>query len=1280
MTNIFKITTRQVQSLSDGQARELIARLCKAEFNENRLPQSVISWGGDQRAKDGGVDVCVDYDQRLSSPDFVLHQKSAFQVKAEKFSAGKIAAEIAPKGMIRPIINEYQSNGGGAYIIASTRDDCSNTMLQDRKTAIKKCFTDHGINEEVQSDFYDARRIADWIEKYPAIATWVREAINSPLKGWQPYAAWAYNENDVDTEYLIDDQVRVFTPSNENGLSSQLAISELRNALQRNVSLRIIGLSGVGKTRLVQALFDERIENTGEPLDRYNVIYTDLADEPEPRPSEMLEALIESGSDAVVIIDNCGSNPHQRLTEIAKRPKSNLKLLTVEYDIRDDVPEGTFVYRLEGASPEIIEKLVRKRYVTISTPDVRRISEFSDGNTRVAFALANTASGKGELSELKDAELFKRLFHQKNDANDSLLQAAEAASLLYSFDGEDSSNQSELAILSSIAGMDIRAFKRHMVELKRRGLLQQRNKWQAILPHAISNGLAKRALEFLSVDEAVQVLVINSSDRVARSFCRRVGYLHELPKSNEIAEALIKEGGRLHELECLNELEKQMFFNLAPVAQDATLEALERAVMINKFTSTDNRERSMFSRLARQLAYKPEHFERAFKILLKFALAEPENYNYDPAKSRLKYLFHSYLSGTHASIKQRVNVVKMLLGSDQKPEQKIGLELLEAGLVSGHFSSADTFEFGARKRDFGWQPKTANDVKSWYSAWIDLGMQIATSNSPIAGEVKTVIADAIRGLWCNAYMFDEIEHLTEKLGQPCGWPEGWLSLRRILYYDAKKMSEELVSRVKAMEQKLAPSGLEDLIRARVLATGVFAFDLDDEEFDDEAPASQKYKHGVLKAEELGKEASYNPELLKNLMPELLVRDNTGNIISFGKGVGKNFQKPDHLFELADPILRSADTSEMSVIFFRGVIAGWKEVDALAVNSFLDQAIHDKLWKQWFVEIQCAADLDTKAFERLTKLLDNSDTPTRQFAYLRLGRVTDPLTINQIFEFLSKLSQRKDNGVEEAFDTLCMVIHCTDKKDDDYKKELAAHIRQFLINLDWANINRDYGRTEHDLDVVLNFALKLTASENEVAVILQKIIEAENTENKRFYYDCGEILEPFFQYFPRLTLDIIYIPDENGSYTNANRMVSKNISERRESAIANVPKKMLLEWCDYAPEHRYTFAAKTCRLFDEFNEQTNEIRLSEVAKSVFANAPDKKLVLSIITERFRPSSWSGSLAGILEKRKPLLNEFVSEEDTSLNNEIETVKANFQKWIDTEKVREADDEHGRNASFE
>ena len=83
----------------------------------------------------------------------------------------------------------------------------------------------------------------------------------------------------------------------------------------------------------------------------------------------MLESLQVHESDSIVVIDNCGPDTHKRLTDIVKCSTSRLKLITVEYDIRDDLPEDTLCYRLEGASEKVITKLLKDRYSSVSDSD-----------------------------------------------------------------------------------------------------------------------------------------------------------------------------------------------------------------------------------------------------------------------------------------------------------------------------------------------------------------------------------------------------------------------------------------------------------------------------------------------------------------------------------------------------------------------------------------------------------------------------------------------------------------------------------------------------------------------------------------------------------------------------------------------------------------------------------------------------------------------------------------------------------------------------------------------
>lgn len=610
MHPIFRITSADIKALNDGQARELVARLCKAELQAGGIGTDAVTWGGDQRAKDGGVDVRVEATPGAVITGYIPKDSTVYQVKAEPFGKPKIPGEMAPKGVLRPALSDLASRSG-AYVIVSTRDDLSDLSLGERKQTMADCLEEHELGGKVLLDFYDSRKVADWTENHPAIVTWVKNVVGKPLEGWRSYGPWAYHEKCVDDEYLLDDKAKVLVPNTEDGIEVIGAINRLRADLSKvGSSVRIVGLSGVGKTRLVQALFDNRIETANAVLDQDNVLYTDLSDNPSPQPTAMLEALILESSESVVVIDNCGQGVHQKLTEIVKRPECKVRLVTVEYDIRDNLPEGTACYYLEGSSNEVIARLLKRHFKTLSDLDVDKIVEFSDGNARVAFALASTSQTKGELAQLRDNDLFERLFIQRHNENNELQRCAEAASLLYSFDVEDTSKDSELAVLSAVAEVTIPTFFRNVSELQNRGLVQERGRWRAVLPHAISNRLALNAIQSNHPNLLVQRFVTDASERVARSFSRRLGYLHESKRAQQIVENWLKPEGLLGNVASLSTLKREMLENVSPVNQRAALNAVLRAVEHPDFVAVANPSRTDTARLLRSLAYESDLFDQ----------------------------------------------------------------------------------------------------------------------------------------------------------------------------------------------------------------------------------------------------------------------------------------------------------------------------------------------------------------------------------------------------------------------------------------------------------------------------------------------------------------------------------------------------------------------------------------------------------------------------------------------------------------------------------------------
>jgi len=71
---MLEITDDYIALLSDGDLRNLIGLLCEADLRKRALPASVVTWSGDQDAKDGGIDV------RVALPASALSRLSVIDV------------------------------------------------------------------------------------------------------------------------------------------------------------------------------------------------------------------------------------------------------------------------------------------------------------------------------------------------------------------------------------------------------------------------------------------------------------------------------------------------------------------------------------------------------------------------------------------------------------------------------------------------------------------------------------------------------------------------------------------------------------------------------------------------------------------------------------------------------------------------------------------------------------------------------------------------------------------------------------------------------------------------------------------------------------------------------------------------------------------------------------------------------------------------------------------------------------------------------------------------
>ena len=570
-------------------------------------------------------------------------------------------------------------------------------------------------------------------------------------------------------------------------------------------------------------------------------------------------------------------------------------MITVEYDIREDQPEGTEVFELEVSSEALIEKLLKHRFPYLSWIDLHTIAQFSGGNARIAIALAETVHRDETIAGMSDENLFKRLFEQRNAPNESLLVARTRpiACVLVSWRRCSDGDAAELFRLGAVLGRNAQEMFQNAAELGRRRLVQRRGVWRAVLPQAIANRLAARALQDIPSTIIEKYLVNEAPERLLRSFSRRLGYLDGSQEAKQIARSWLGVGGLLADVLNLNELRESMFRNIAPLDPDATLSVLERAVLGS--TGDESAKKcARYVQLLVSLAYEPQHFERSVALLAKAALACAEGslssirQNANDTAKAFGSLFLIIQSGTHASPEQRESVIRSLLSSSDPLERELGLRGLDAALTAWHFGPVLNFGFGSRSRDFGYWPATREAVVKWFSRFLKLGEELACSSYSEAQRVRTIIADKFRGLWTGAQMHEDLERICTSIAKKVFWAEGWSAARETAYYDSKGFTSDVTENLARVEAILRPQGTIQRVRSIILdnSGSVVGIPLVSERDEGIESAMSRLQNTAY---ELGLSVAADGGALTELLPEL-VRTRSDQSWSFGRGLGAGRQR------------------------------------------------------------------------------------------------------------------------------------------------------------------------------------------------------------------------------------------------------------------------------------------------------------------------------------------------------------------------------------------------------
>lgn len=1277
---IFEIEKDDLLGLGDGQLEELIARLCEAELAAKRQPISSVRWGGSITAADGGVDVRVTVKDSVFVGDFIRRRDTVYQAKVPSMAKAAIEKEISGKDTSKALFQELTASHG-AYVIVSLKDDLAPDRLAERRKLMSDEADKLVPAGSVVVDFFDRSSLHQWLRQHVSVQLWVRHALGKPLSGWRSFERWTNVPPDADDTLIVGEGMYLSLPGKNSDLPLTEGIPAVRELiLTSSKSIRLAGLSGVGKTRFVQALFEEGFES--DPLDRTKVIYADIGFGVEPSATVIVDTLAAENKDAILVLDNCAKEEHAFIANRIASKKSAIKLITIEYDIRDDTPQTTEVVRLTARGTEITEQLVARRYPQLRGVNARRIAEFSDGNARLALALADALPDNVSLAGLNDNELFERLFEQRHAFDKNLREQAEALSLVYSFStSDDEDGVNELSVLGDLCEVSAGRMARTSNTLLERQIAQQRGRWRAVLPHAIANQLAADALKHISVNEVLRVFERNAGERMLRSFSRRIGFLHTSAQAREISRRWLQPGGLLHKIMQLNDLGAAMLENIAPIDCEIVLQCFESQKAEILAAVKDIYKRTEIRRvitLLSRISYEPELFDRAVSLLLEIADEEGREGGHDGPRKRVQAFFQIRGSGTHATLQQRVDVLQAGLADSNR--HGLALDCLASSLETENFKNTDLAEFGARPRDYGARP-FGEEAIAWLSTFLTIAAEMALSNTVSDRKAcRGIIAGQFSGLWGVKKLRPLLIEVAEKLHADGGWLEGWRAVKGKVHHSKSRSSrggkaeKDDTDLVKLCEL-LAPSDLEGRVRAIALAEGHRIFALD-EEFDLDDP--EKYEaSGKRLAEEafrLGQDVATDSAVFDAVVDDLFEQAHIPNRIAFGRGLAAASSNRHLLWEAVTERLRALGSTNFNDSVLSGILMETSKVEPALAQNLLDEIVEDELLRRRIVGLTPTDDFSLEDFQRCERVFDAIGLELWEVDNL-LWRDKNAVIGRKDKARLAKSILAVEGGASVLLHAFSMMLHGTDRSVDTLGPDLRPLAIKAAANAMGSDDSDSGGTIDYDLEQVFISALARGGTDEEEKQLLDGLF-ARMKRNYGFFPHFEKGIQVIAKSRPDEFLDRLM--------AHAARQEDDDIhwvdnSSRDCQPLNEVRSDDLALWCSRGNDiRRWKLVVRAISVFEAEGE--NGLKLTERARALINSCPEPEVVVESFGRKLRPRSGCGNQSEDIAQQSSALSELLKSDDQRVVTATEDLLERAKKMEESERMLEQKEDENREQTFE
>lgn len=1256
--DFLKVEYQDIERLTDIQLTELLSMLLYFEADKSGISLNSVGVALNITVADGGEDGRIKWDGLPEKTDWLPSNFTLFQCKATDMPPSKCKEEILNRqNELKPRVLEVFEQGG-SYILFHNRT-LNEQQIIERISNFQQAINEstHPIDiDSVNIKIYDAAKIAAWTnESISAVVTvwkWVGKHLPYGVRNWKEWSG--YQDNLY--EYVVDEVHESY-------------INQLRQHLKGTKKVaRIVGLSGVGKTRLAFETFrpSRSLDDIEQITRNVQMVYLDAAVNSFDLPG-LISTWRSLSLRGTIIVDNCTSELHSKLRDEIEHKESQLNLLTLDFNLERHNLNHPFI-EIKQVSDEIIQGIIAQAYPGISEADSERIIEFSQGFPKIAVLLAEARINQDDdVGSLRDDILVGKLLWGRND-RDSIKHKVISACALFEHLGYEGDVSIQWKYTTEhICKISEDDFYESIQYFLERGILDRRGRYIRVTPLPLAIRLATDWWKNCSPERAFEIVTAEMPEGMAEALCDQIAKLHFLPKAKELTLSLCGEQAPFGQAEVLNsEKGSRLFRSLVEVNPEATVDTLERVfgkMSINELRKVGPGRRNLVWALEK-LCFWEHTFEPAARTLILFAAAENESWG-NNATGQFLQLFHYILSGTQAELNTRLNIIDYAINSEIKEIRLLGVEALGHALKTHYFSRTVGVEMqGSRPVQLEFTPKVWKDVFEYWSKSLEKLTIISIEDKELSSKAREKITDNMRGLVSYGQM-DELEKSLKSISENTDvfWIEALVKLNEVIKYEGPKIPEEEKERLHKWVEWVKPINFSDQLQIIVNTPPWDHI---------EDPISGKYKDvSKEKAIEFAEETVniHFQEFISKL--SCVLHGEQRQSYFYGYELIKHVDQPQELLSqivssLSDLIENKA--KDINIKFLGGVLASLQEYDSKLVSRFLDEISENSLLSSYTVELTRFIRIQEEDLCRIIKLFEDQKIIVNDLMSLSYGSVLNHLPPKVVLSFVSKINSGTNDELAVAWHILYMYSHGSEERFS----AVSELFKTMLLNPELI-MQRRVQSFEIE-DVIKNMhAIRSMEEETYFPLITQMII---NILNERPGYNLSKDIRSYLKTIMTINWADTWKDLSNALLSTNNRLVfnlvdilGPDMLNKKDWLLSMVPPDVLKAWCR---EHIRGAELLSAIVPVELN-QTEPNESTQIIEFLIYEYGDNEKVLRNISSSLNNFSWSGSLIPYYEKQIDFYKKF-----GSVNFKVKSwAEKNIQilfKRIEEQRTREEERDLG------